>query len=59
MHRYAWKDEELLGNIQRLLTDPSIHARLKRTSAYRQAHNGRRKATRHVDALLASADRKY
>ncbi len=52
MHRYEWTDDELLGNIQRLLTDLSIQARLKQTSAYMQAHDGRSEAARRIDALL-------
>jgi UDP:flavonoid glycosyltransferase YjiC (YdhE family) len=55
MHRYEWTDDELLGNIQRLLTDPSIHVRLEQTSAYMQAHDGRREAARRIDGLLRSS----
>jgi UDP:flavonoid glycosyltransferase YjiC (YdhE family) len=54
MHRYEWTDGELLGNIDRLLTDPSIQARLKQTSAYMQAHDGRQEAAQRIDALLRS-----
>jgi UDP:flavonoid glycosyltransferase YjiC (YdhE family) len=54
MHRYEWTDDELLGNIDRLLTDPSIRARLKETSAYMQASDGRMTAARRVDQLLAT-----
>jgi len=52
MHRYEWTDEELLGNIDRLLTDASIRARLDETSAYMQASDGRKTAARRVDQLL-------
>jgi UDP:flavonoid glycosyltransferase YjiC (YdhE family) len=55
MHRYEWTDDELLGNIQRLLTDPSIQAQLKQTSAYMQAHDGRREAAQRIDTLLQSS----
>jgi UDP:flavonoid glycosyltransferase YjiC (YdhE family) len=55
MHRYEWTDDELLGNIQRLLTDSSIHARLKETSTYMQAHDGRREAAKRIDELLRSS----
>jgi UDP:flavonoid glycosyltransferase YjiC (YdhE family) len=55
MHRYEWTDEELLGNIDRLLTDPAIHAKLKQTSAYMQAHDGRREAASRINALLESS----
>jgi len=54
MHRYEWTDEELLGNIERLLKDPSIRARLQQTSAHMQARDGRMTAARRIDALLAS-----
>jgi len=54
MHRYEWTDEELIANIERLLTDPSIQARLKQTSEYMQAHDGRGTAARSIDALLRS-----
>jgi len=55
MHRYEWTDDELLGNIQHLLTDPSIQAQLKQTSAYMQAHDGRREAAQRIDRLLRSS----
>jgi len=54
MHRYEWTDDELLRNIDHLLTDSSIQARLEQTSAYMQAHDGRREAARRIDALLRS-----
>jgi UDP:flavonoid glycosyltransferase YjiC (YdhE family) len=54
MHRYEWTDEELLGNIERLLKDPSIQDRLKRTSTHMQARDGRMTAARRIDALLDS-----
>jgi len=54
MHRYEWSDAELLGNIERLLTDAGIKARLAETSAYMQAHDGRQTAARRIDALLGS-----
>jgi UDP:flavonoid glycosyltransferase YjiC (YdhE family) len=54
MHRYEWTDEELLGNIERLLKDPSIQDRLKRTSAHMQARDGRMTAARRIHALFAS-----
>jgi len=55
MHRYEWTDDELLGNIERLLTDSAIRARLKQTSDYMQAHDGRQEAARRIDALLRSS----
>jgi UDP:flavonoid glycosyltransferase YjiC (YdhE family) len=54
MHRYEWTGEELLGNIERLLKDPSIQSRLEQTSAQMQARDGRMTAARRVGALLAS-----
>ncbi len=54
MHRYDWTDEQLLGNIERLLTDRSVRVRLKETSAYMQAQDGRAKAARLIDELLTS-----
>jgi UDP:flavonoid glycosyltransferase YjiC (YdhE family) len=54
MHRYAWKDEELLRNIEHLLHDRSIRARLARTSAHMQARDGRRVAAQRIEALFAS-----
>jgi UDP:flavonoid glycosyltransferase YjiC (YdhE family) len=57
MHRYAWSDAELIANIERLLTDPSIRERLARTSAHMRAHDGRREAARRIDALLRSSQR--
>jgi MGT family glycosyltransferase len=52
MHRYQWTDAELLGNVERLLTDPAIRRRLDATSAHMRAHDGRETAARHIDALL-------
>jgi len=54
MHRYEWTDEELLGNIERLRTDPSIQARLAETSRYMQEQDGRMTAAHNIDRLLRS-----
>jgi UDP:flavonoid glycosyltransferase YjiC (YdhE family) len=54
MHRYEWSDEELLGNIERLRTDPSIQARIAETSQYMQKQDGRMTAARSIDRLLTS-----
>ena len=54
MHRYEWSDDELLGNIERLLTDSSIRARLDETSRYMQEQDGRMTAARRIDRLLGS-----
>lgn len=50
--RYEWADEELTGAIERLLNDKAIHARVKETSEYMRAQDGRRKAARLIDELL-------
>jgi UDP:flavonoid glycosyltransferase YjiC (YdhE family) len=52
MHRYAWSDAELLGNLERLLCDEAIGKRLRATSAWMQAHDGRRTAAQSIHALL-------
>jgi MGT family glycosyltransferase len=58
MHRTEWSDEELLRNVRRLLTDESIRTRLRATSAYMQAHDGRETAAGRIHELLgASAPR--
>jgi UDP:flavonoid glycosyltransferase YjiC (YdhE family) len=58
MQRYGWTDDELLGNIERLLVDEAIQARLRETSAYMQANDGRLTAAKRIHELLeASAPR--
>jgi MGT family glycosyltransferase len=52
MHRYEWTDDELLGNLRRLLVDEAIRARLRETSAYMRAHDGRATAARRIHELL-------
>lgn len=52
MHRYDWSDEELLGNLERLLTDTGIQQRLAQTSALMQSRDGRMTAARRIDSLL-------
>src|SRR5262245_22910225 len=54
MHRYEWKDGELLANLERLLSDGRIRARLRETSAWMQAHDGRLTAARRIDELLGA-----
>ena len=54
MHRYEWRDHELLTNIERLLTDVSIRMRLDQTSRWMQERDGRITAARHIDRLLSS-----
>lgn len=52
LDRYAWSEAELIGGIERLLSDPAIRARLQETSRHMQARDGRRKAARLIDGLL-------
>jgi MGT family glycosyltransferase len=52
MHRYDWTDVELLGNLERLLTDRALHGRLAAISQYMQAHDGRQTAADRIEALL-------
>jgi UDP:flavonoid glycosyltransferase YjiC (YdhE family) len=52
MHRYDWTDEELRGNIEKLLTNVQIQTRLRDTSAYMQESNGRMTAAHRSDKLL-------
>ena len=54
MHRYEWTDEELLGNIEILLTDRVIRENVASTSAYMRERDGRRLAASAIDALLRS-----
>jgi UDP:flavonoid glycosyltransferase YjiC (YdhE family) len=54
MHRYDWTNEELLGNIERLLGDSGIQRRLAETSALMQSRDGRTMAAHRIDALLHS-----
>lgn len=57
MHRYDWSDDELLDNVRRLLVDEGIRARLRETSAWMQAHDGRRTAATRIDALIGQTGR--
>jgi len=52
MHRYEWTDAELLGNLERLLTDRALRRRLDAVSSHMQAHDGRQTAARRIEALL-------
>ena len=55
MHRYAWNDDELLGHLEHLRADEAIRMRLRETSAWMQAHDGRAVAARRIQALLDAA----
>ena len=52
MDRYKWRDEDLVANINRLLTDTSIKGKLASTSAHMQAQDGPTKAAGLLDRLL-------
>jgi MGT family glycosyltransferase len=51
--RYDWTDEEFAAALERLLGDGAMRARLRTLSARMRAADGRRKAARLIDALLA------
>ena len=52
MHRADWVEAELAKNIETLLTDPAMKARLAATSAHMQSQHGPSKAAKLLDALL-------
>ena len=54
MPRYDWSDEELLGNIERVLNDEDMRANVHATSEYMQAQDGRMRAANAINDLLAS-----
>jgi len=58
MHRYDWSDDQLLDNVRRLLVDEAIQARLRETSAWMQAHDGRMTAATRIQAVLAATGRR-
>jgi len=53
MPRYDWSDEELLGNIERVLNDQEMRANVKATSEYMRAQDGRMRAANAINDLLA------
>jgi MGT family glycosyltransferase len=53
MARYDWRDEELLGNIERVLNDREMRANVHATSEYMQAQDGRMRAANAINDLLA------
>ena len=53
MARYAWSDEELLSNIERVLNDEEMRANVKATGEYMQAQDGRMRAANGINDLLA------
>jgi UDP:flavonoid glycosyltransferase YjiC (YdhE family) len=52
--RYGWTDEEFASALTRLLGDRGMRERLERVSARMRSADGRRKAARLIDELLAS-----
>ncbi|MEE8534311.1 MAG: glycosyltransferase [Alphaproteobacteria bacterium] len=54
LDRYTWGDGDLAGAIERVLTDEAIADRLAATSAQMKAADGRRKAARLLDGVLAA-----
>ena len=54
MPRYEWTEAGLLANLERLLSDGRIRARLRETSAWMQARDGRLTAARRIDELLGA-----
>jgi len=54
MPRYDWRDDDLAGNIEGLLTDDKIQAKLAATSAHMQSQSGTEKAATLLNKLLTS-----
>ena len=54
MHRSNWTEEEFLDALETLLTDKAMLIRLREISRHMQAADGRRKAARIIDQILAS-----
>ena len=52
--RYGWADDEFASALTRLLGDRGMRERLERVSAHMRSADGRRKAARLIDGLLAS-----
>jgi MGT family glycosyltransferase len=52
MNRYEWSDEELLKNIETLLTDAQINSNIRSTSAYMKAQDGRMRAAKAINGFL-------
>ena len=52
MHRNNWQGDDLVNNIQRLLTDSSMHEKLAATSAQMQSQHGPSQAAEKLNALV-------
>ena len=55
MHRSNWNDRELIANIERLLTDKDMKAKLEATAAHMQSRHGPTKAAGLLDKLAKGA----
>jgi len=44
MHRYQWRDEELLENIRILLTEEKLRENVRKTGEYMRSQDGKEKA---------------
>ena len=55
MHRADWSEEQLAANLQKILTDREMKARLAATSAYMKNRHGPTKAAGILDGLVAKA----
>ncbi len=53
LHRYDWRDEDLLRAVDTLLTDQAMRAQLARTRAQMQAANGPETAAALLERLLS------
>lgn len=51
MDRYKWREAELAGALETLLTDRAMHTKLRQTSAHMRAQDGTQKAAELLDAL--------
>ncbi len=56
MHRSDWSVEQFTNALDTMLTDAAMHQRLKQTSAHMRNADGRRKAAKILDEMLAKAN---
>ncbi|MEQ8262293.1 glycosyltransferase [Pseudohaliea sp.] len=52
MHRYHWRDEELLENIRILLTEEKLRENVRKTGEYMRSQDGKEKAAAAIDEFL-------
>ena len=55
MHRNNWRGDDLADNVQRLLTDVAMHAKLRATSADMQSRHGPTQAAQRLQNFLAGS----